>query len=451
MTTETASAYWYAQPSAIQKAPDRTNILLSHFNEDTDIEEAPCFFWGKLKDPYLTAKCLSTLSKVVRSRFALSMQDLAAMRDPIVTAGADKMRFEAFSSCNGVYARLDILPDGLDGEFLSSGTTNVDFNEPMIHALNSVHRQDNVFLSVGQKEVVLEHKGEQVVERKVTLPTRWIKGLTTVQLYLSEMEEVVKLTKLQAAQLFQSLPKGTVKPDYYLVMRGGKPVFSPAKIDGAVTVGGVHRLRLLEGLLPFMDSLSVYATADAQACAFVLTLGELRFVLSLSADAYRGFSGEGKALDHLIEELPMEWLRGANQLFKANEEFNPTLFAMQHNLEINTVENLCTSLSSMGLLGYDLMTRRHFYRRLPYKLERILSLNPRLKNARKLLTNHDTEIIRNESGSVEARVQGSGVWHTVLLEGHNQRCTCNWFTDHQGQRGPCKHILSVKMLLAADN
>ncbi len=450
MITESPYAYWYAQPSAVSKSTDRTNILLSHFNEDTEVEEAPCFFWGKLKNPYLTAKCLTTLSKVVRSRFALTMQELAAMRDPIVTAGADKMRFEAFSSCNGVYARLDILPDGLDGEFLSSGTTNVDFNEPMINALTSVHKQDNVFLSVGQQEVILEHKGEQVVERKVTLPTRWIKGLTTVQLYLSEMEEVFTLNKLQTLQLFQSMPKGTIKPDYYLVMRANKAIFSPAKIDGAVAIGGLHRLRLLEGLLPFIDSLSVYAAEGGQASAFVLKLGELRFVFSLSADAYRGFSGEGKALDHLIEELPLDWLRGANQLFKANEEFNPTLFAMQHNLEINTVENLCSSLSSMGLLGYDLMTRQHFYRRLPYKLERILSLNPRLKNAKKLLANNETEIVRNEPGHVEARVKGSGLWHTVLLDGNTERCTCNWYTDHQGQRGPCKHVLSVKMLMASE-
>ncbi|MCU0355750.1 MAG: SWIM zinc finger domain-containing protein [Cytophagales bacterium] len=448
MLTETA--YWYAQPSAVSKAANRTDILLSHFNEDTEVDEAPCFFWGRLKDPYLTAKCLTTLSKVVKSRFALTMQDLAAMRDPIVTAGADKMRFEAFSSCNGVYARLDILPDGLDGEFLSSGTTNVDFNEPMINALSSIHKQDNVFLSVGQQEVILESKGEQVVERKVTLPTRWIKGLTTVQLYLSEMEEAFTLNKLQTLQLFQSMPKGTIKGEYYLLMRANKPTFSPAKVDGAVTVGGLHRLRLLEGLLPFMDSLRIYTTPDAQATAFVIAMGELRFIFSLSADAYRGFSGEGKALENLIEDLPLDWIRGANSLFKANEEFNPTLFAMENSLDIGTVESLCANLSSMGLLGYDLATRQHFYRRLPYKLERILSLNPRLKNAKKLLENNDTELIVNQPGHVEARVKGSGVWHKVLLQGDSQRCTCQWFTDHQGQRGPCKHILSVKMLLAAE-
>lgn len=439
--------YAYDSQSIVSKSHNQTNIALSHFNEDTHAEDVPCFFWGKLVNSYLVAKCLSTLAKVVQSRFAISWQELAAMRDPIVTAGNDKMRFEAFSSCNGVYARLDILPDGLDGEFLSSGTTNVDFNEPMINALNSISRQEDVFLSVGQKELILERQGEQVIERKVSLPTRWIKGLTNVQLYLAEMEEVFRLNKLQTIQLFQSLPKGAVKADYYLISRANKFIFSPAKIDGGVTIGGIHRIRLLEGLLPFIDGMTVYSTPDGQSTTFMLLLGDLRFLFSLSSDVQRGFSGEGKVLDNLVDDLPLDWIRGANSLFKANDEFNPTLFSMKHNLPINTTENLCANLSSIGLLGYDLESRQHFYRRLPFKIERILSLNPRLKNARKLLENNDTEILVNTTQQIKAKVKGTDVWHTVLIEGEKQRCTCNWFTDHQGQRGSCKHILSVKMLL----
>ncbi|MDJ1470040.1 SWIM zinc finger family protein [Xanthocytophaga flava] len=438
-------AYHYSIPSTVQRIETQTNIFLSHYNEDA-VKEVSCFFWGKLKEPYLTAKCLTTLSKVVRSRFALSPQEIAAMRDPIVTAGAGKMRFEAFSSCNGIYARLDILPEGLDGEFLSSGTTNVDFNEPMINALTGILKQDEVFLSVGQKEVILEKQGEQVVERKVTLPTRWIKGLTSVQLYLAEMDEVCKLTKLQTIQLFQTLPKGTIRTAYYLTMRAGKAIFTPASMDGAIMIGGLHRVRLLEGLLPFIDNFSVYATPDRQASAFVLSMGALRFIFSLSADPYRGFSGEGNVLDNLTDNIPLEWIRGANHLLKANEEFNPTLFSLENDIEFETVESLCPSLSAMGLLGYDLTTRQHFYRRLPYKPERIASLNPRLKNARKLIEKEEIELLIHTPTCTEARVKGTNVWHTVLIDEHTQRCTCQWFTDYQGMRGPCKHILSVRIL-----
>ena len=439
-------AYSYARPSALEAHPDGQALLLSAFAEEGLDADTTCFFWGRLRNSWLAARGLSTLAKVVASRF---VPQSAALRDPIVTAGAGQLRFEAFSSCNGVYARLDLGPEALDGEFLSSGTTNVDFNEPMVNALARIARTEPVLLSVGQQEVVLERAAGKVVERKVALPERWIKGLTSVQAYLALMEEKLRLTRVQAVQLMQSIPAGTPKAEYYLVLRGPRPSFVPVASAGAVRVGGVHRLRLLEGLLPLCEAVRVYATPDGQASALVLELGNgQRFLLALSADVWRGFSGEGNQLDTLINELPAEWVSGANRLFRGNEVFNPSLIALDHNLPPDTVDRLCASLSALGLLGFDLADNQHFYRRLPFKLGRILSLNPRLKNARALLAAaDDVQLVGlGTGGRTEARVRGTGVWHTVLVGGPDgARCTCPWFSNYQGQRGPCKHILAAQM------
>ena len=61
----------------------------------------------------------------------------------------------------------------------------------MISALGGIGRQENVVMSVGPKEVGLYNKGEKVIERKVPLPVKWIKGLTTVQIYQSVAEKVL--------------------------------------------------------------------------------------------------------------------------------------------------------------------------------------------------------------------------------------------------------------------
>jgi len=192
--------YQYSSPSTIQKKNGQEEILLSKYSE-VQKKDASCFFWGKLTNPYLTARCLLTLSKVVKSSFNLSPFQMAMLKDPIVTAGNERIRFEAFSHCAGVYARVDVLPDGHDGEFLENGTTNVDFNEPMLAALGNVRKQEKVVLSVGKKEVSLSKNGQKVVERKVPLPTKWIKGLTTVQLFLADSESVFKFNRIQAIQL----------------------------------------------------------------------------------------------------------------------------------------------------------------------------------------------------------------------------------------------------------
>ena len=60
---------------------------------------------------------------------------------------------------------------------------HVDFNQAMIAALSTINKTENLQLSVGKKEVSISKTNEKIIERKVPLPVKWIKGLTTVQLF----------------------------------------------------------------------------------------------------------------------------------------------------------------------------------------------------------------------------------------------------------------------------
>lgn len=436
-------AFDFKTASTISKTKGIHNLVLAHQSELQEVNSIPCFFWGNLTQPYLTAKCWSTIAKVVRSSFGPIP---ASLRDPIVTAGEKQIRFEGFSSCNGVYVRLDMKPNAIDGEFIASGTTNVDFNEPMLNALNAIQKSEKVTLAVGEQELQVITTKAKVTERKVTLPIRWIKGLTSVQLYLADMEQKYELNKLQTIQLFNSLPKGNVKGDFYISKRAGKMMFSTLLSADCVRIGGVQRLRLLEGVLPLLDKVFIYESSDKETCALVCEFGSMQLLMAFSPDNYRGFSGEGKALEQMTENLPLEWVYGLNSLLKANETFNPTLLSIENDIDFGTMDNLSASLSSMGLLGYDVMDNTHFYRRLPFKTERILSLNPRLKNAKKLIENNDIQFITKNNTLIEAFVKGTGVQHKVVIQNGEARCTCDWFSSYQGKRGICKHILGVKLL-----
>jgi hypothetical protein len=74
-------------------------------------------------------------------------------------------------------------------------------------------------------------------------------------------------------------------------------------------------------------------------------------------------------------------------------------------------------------------------------------MNPRMKNAEKLIAEGKVEILNNSKERTEARVGGTGVHHTVIIEEEKERCTCEWFSKYQGERGPCKHMLAVKKLI----
>jgi hypothetical protein len=94
----------------------------------------PHFFSGFLTTPRVAATGLLAVADVAAARYHQPL--LKASLDPVVTANGDRLRFESFSACGGVYARLDVLEDGLDGGEPGHGTTNVDVNNPLRLALS---------------------------------------------------------------------------------------------------------------------------------------------------------------------------------------------------------------------------------------------------------------------------------------------------------------------------
>nr|WP_315033003.1 SWIM zinc finger family protein [uncultured Chryseobacterium sp.] len=439
--------YNYSRASSLLKKDALEELFLAKYSEIQKNTDSPCFFWGNVDQPFILARCLITLSNIVKSSFNLSPFQMAMLKDPIVTAGNKRLRFEGFSHCAGVYTRVDVLPEGLDGEFLESGTTNVDFNQAMITALGSIRPNEKIMLSIGEKEVGLYKEEKKVAERKVPLPVKWIKGLGTVQVYLSESEKRHTFNKIQAQQLFRGMPKGVVKSDYYLIVRGNRPMFSPVKSMNGICIGGLHRLRLLEPLLPYIDSMQVFTHPNMQSSTWQLYMGNIKFCFSLSRESWRGFSGEGALLESLITDVSDEWIDALDKYAYANQSFSATTLALEENISLTKADTLTRRLAAMGLLGYDLDNSEFFYRRLPFKLTRVMGLNPRIKNAEKLIEEGKVVILNSNKERTEARVEGTGVHHTVIIEEEKERCTCEWFSKYQGGRGPCKHVLAVKKLV----
>jgi hypothetical protein len=439
--------YTYSSASRVKAEKLGKEFLLSHCSEIQENKDQNCFFYGNIVDSFIVSKCLSALAKTVRSHFALARGLHLSLRDPIISVGNKQLKFEGFSSCNGVYARVDIKEKAIDGEFLFEGCTNVDFNNDTVRAFNTVNKNEKLILGVGVKslDIVTEFKTTQ--EKKVSLPDRWIKGLGNVQVYLSGMALVCQLSKIEAIMLLKSLPKTQIKQDFYLVKEANRYKFSPSAKNGLVKIGAIHRLKLITYLLPHINSLSFYKDQEEQSIAIVLHFENVQMSFLFSAGAYRGFSGEGKNLENFSLEIPDEYLIGINTVFKANETFNPTLLAIESDIDLSLMNNSHAYLSSIGLLGFDLTEQGHFYRRLPFKLNRLRSLNPRYKNAQKLIDQNHIKVLSDVDGKLTAEVKGTaGVVHTLVISEAGHFCTCHWYTKNQNNRGLCKHVLGVQLM-----
>ena len=162
--------YAYRRPSAL--LPDERRNCLSLV---TGAPRAPDtrFFRGAVLHPKRTVDLLLAVVEVVQSRFHVPpalLKKILANADPVITCGADRLRFEGFSACCGAYARLDLLPNAVEGEHFSTGTTNVDFNAPMRTALSRIRDGDPLDLAVGAEGLEARHSAGSAIERKVKLP-----------------------------------------------------------------------------------------------------------------------------------------------------------------------------------------------------------------------------------------------------------------------------------------
>ncbi len=412
-------------------------------------EESPVFFKGKLRHPERTADLLRSLMEVVDSRFHLAGIIVRRLADPVVTSSEGALRFEGFSSCCSAYGRVDLLAESVEGEIMGRGTTNVDFNSPMRAALARLRGGDDVGLNVGGDGLELTWNAAAVVERKVALPLRWLKGFVEVQSYSARMERRLEVSGAEAHRFFRALPRSNCK-QAWIVPAGKGLRLSQRECPGAVRVTGTERLRTLETLSRHARCLSIYADASTGASGWEMTLPDCRFHLLLSPEVWRGFSGEGQALDDLAAERWKATLPRVQASLTWNATIDSDALARRLKSPPEDVTAALRVLGTRGLVGYDLASHRYFQRVLPFDLSLVESLHPRLLDARKLVAAGGIRILSQAGDKIEATVPGTGVEHRVRLSDDGARCSCPWFAKHLESRGPCKHVLAVQILTDED-
>lgn len=436
----------------LAEAPSKRQLRLA---TSGGAEKNPHFFSGRFKSPKQAADLLIALSAISRTRFFSPgelQERMLAAADPVVTSDGDQLRFEVFSVCCGTYARLDLRGNGLDGDWISKGTTNVDFNPPMRAALSSVMNSEKVGLRIGADGVELERSSQTVVERKVKLPVRWLKGFVEVQVYQSGLRQAVELPSLELAKIMRTLPKqnflqaGTIT---YLIPSGKSVRLSQREAAGAIAVGAISRLKALEPILRYAKTVRIYDSDDAVS-AFELTFDEGSFFFVMSPNAARGFSGEGQALAGLAQNSSNEILARVKSTLAWQQKIDPASLSASLNVDREVVSHALQVLGTRGLVGYDLSSGAFFHRELPFDLSLVEELHPRMKKARQLYDEKNVRLAPGKEGRYDAYVKGKTGDHYVQIGAESCRCTCDWFAKNQGQRGPCSHILAAEIAMQAE-
>ncbi len=437
---------WHARynaPSALSRARDGAHL---HLAADSAGAGNTQYLVARALQPEITAPALRAVSEIVGSRFYVPPAMLARIlreADPVATVNPDAVRFEGFSTCCSAYARLDIEDAALEVSTRRHGTTNVDFGPELRGALAQVRAGDALEITIGADAVAIRSENQEIVERKVPLPERWVKGFGDVQLAMAGMAPAFSMRRIAAQRFLRGLPRGKSDHLEYVSMQGPQCRSSPRPGEGAVPLRGAHRLRVLEPLAAKAERLDVYLNPDLGSTAWVLQFGGQRLGLVLNAEPWRGFSGDGGLLGALAEGAVSDSpaLRAA---LRWSGRLDPMALAEGSGCSPETAAHALAQLASEGLLGFDLSDGSYFHRALPYRARGAGKVPRRLKAAEALASGGHVAIAPDGKS---VRVTSGDVVHQVTMVGGAYRCTCPWFARNGQTRGPCKHVLATQLAL----
>ena len=441
----TIDTYRYVYSGASTLTGDGLLLQTSGGRTDQGVAPHPRFFTGFLASAQRTAAGMLVLADLARTDFR-RMGTERTYRDPVVTSDGSLLRMEAFSACCGAYGRLDVLGPALDGETHAHGTTNVDINPPLYTALTRVGAGDPLRLSVGPDELAVTTLDGAVVERRVPLPERWLRGLAEVPAQAARMDLRAELSAAEAASFLGRLPARPERSDRWLLPAGRSLRATVAASPGAVCLAAGHRLGIVRPLLPYLRTLRVYgppvpAGSGPVASGWELDLGDHRFVLLLSPGVNRGFSGEGGLLHELAADLAVEDAETVAALLGWTGPVDIDDVTSAAGFDRDRVRAALAVLATAGRVGYDLTELAYFRRELPYDVSRVEELNPRLRAARQLVAD---AAVRPTDDGFEVR-SGERTYLVHRTSDGRVGCTCPWWAEHRGGRGPCKHVLATSL------
>ena len=298
------------------------------------------------------------------------------------------LRLEGFSGCCGVYARVDLPAAAFDREIQGRGTTNVDFNTAHANSLGSgcgIARTPS--LERGPRGVELTHAGRNGRRKESEAADALDQGLQRGA-GLSAGPDVAAGGSRRGGSPIRSQPaRGRGAEELsYVVASGNSLRLSQVAQPGAVPVQGMNRIRAIDPLFSSAQSLRIWSEMSGVS-GWEVVFATARFFLLISPELQRGFSGEGQVLAQLAsgkwqEALPYVQAKLAGQI----ADRCCGAGASKLGLPVEEVQAALRGASARAARGFRRQpAESSFHRELPFQLEQVEALQPRLKEARKLL------------------------------------------------------------------
>lgn len=418
--------------------------------------------------------------------------ELDQILDPVITVHPDELSFEAFSKDESCYARLSARHDLFSsiGAF-QHGTTNVDFGLGLKQQLDRMRSYRSTRFTIDPTGFAVHHAGEgSVKEKKIDLPDSWVEGFLQVNAVMSMGLTHVSLEPIDVFNICRFLRQHRAHTSPRALrweLRPGEPatvVFEPwehrltlspgSRFEGpkeqTIRTWGRRRLAVLERIVPVATRIDLYLAGTGLPSVFVCDLGDLVFTLGLSGWTDNDWAGGTTKLDLMTTFGEVD----AAQLTSAYEALRQTRYATDAQLAgavklpiekaRAALSLLCRAGRAMKDLGGGGVYRHRDLFFEPFSATKTLALakssaeekDPKAKAARQIFDSGDVRIIARRPVKTGWKISGSAkgadgrrVRPLVAVDEGGQiieaTCTCNHGKNHGLTKGPCEHMLALRL------
>ena len=305
--------------------------------------------------------------------------------DPVVSVHPDAVIFEVFSQDESSYGRVTVPFEKLDtlGETVF-GTTNVDYSRALADEIHRIRSYRPAFLAVESGGVSVATGAGERFEKKIDLPSTWIRGFLQVQSAATFPGTDVTLSPEMLADVLAVLEsrreRASPRSLKFILAPGAFPVIvvEPWGVeikefqhrftgDAAqeIRLWGRRRLMTLVDLLPHADRVDVRLLGTGMPSYWSVTLSGHRFDLGISGWTKNDWSASAR-FDVLaaVGGASDGDLEAAAQMLEKRLALTPEELAASSNLTREAATAALQRLCRQGRALLDLPTGRYRWRQL---------------------------------------------------------------------------------------
>ena len=401
--------------------------------------------------------------------------------DPVITVHPDEVFFECFSQDESSYGRLGASYEVFKnvGDF-ACGTTNVDYSAALYDEFQKIRTYKSTVFEVDPSGFGVQTAGSvDYKEVKIDLPDTWVRGFLQVNSAMSLPAVSFDLHPMDIYNLCFVLRRRKEKHgprSMKYILKPGEPIrviFEPWNLEivcersfyqgnkpEEIRVWGRRRLLILERLIPVARKFTVHLLGTGLPSFYVADLNDLSFTLGLSGWTANDWAKAGN-FDLMAPRANVDdWTK--QKVFAALQENwleSPDALAKRLKLDRSIVLGALSAYTQAGRAIYDLNKQVYRVRELtqePLPIDRLRFANDRESAASEFLAQKAVKVTSSSidtggtlhlAGTVKTRSQT--YMPTVEIDRDERlttaNCTCNWHQQNKLFKGPCEHILALRL------